>query len=161
MFSEAYYFIRPGKLLLEPVTALSKNVSSWKCDEVIPIARLLAGRTLIDGRGDNFEGACAFTSISADLITYISKNPEIRSEVGLVYVVADISGQQHTFELNNYPPAGSPLPALVPLMMSNHIWVFNGADAMGNASHLIGWLQCKVPGLRVFLFHTTHAAVYF
>ncbi|CAG8488731.1 11777_t:CDS:2 [Funneliformis mosseae] len=56
-----------GKLLLEPVKKLSeKSPKDWNDDDVMPIVKLLAGRTCIDGSGDNFEGTNAFHSIIVD-----------------------------------------------------------------------------------------------
>ncbi|CAG8572529.1 187_t:CDS:2 [Ambispora gerdemannii] len=123
----------------------NKSVSSWTPDDVMSIAKLLAGRIAIDGAGDNFEGACSLTNISQGLSIFISKHPNICEIIDPIYIVADIGGQQMpAFQLNNYPPVGSPLPALAPLMGSNYIWVFNGANGTNRAHNLMSWIQARI-----------------
>ncbi|RHZ72148.1 hypothetical protein Glove_245g7 [Diversispora epigaea] len=46
----------PVKILLEPVTILTKKIASeWKDCDVMPLAKILAGRIAIDGSGENRE----------------------------------------------------------------------------------------------------------
>ncbi|CAG8572388.1 4204_t:CDS:2 [Paraglomus occultum] len=55
----------------------------------MPIIKLLAGRPWIDGRGDNYDGACAFNMISPDFDAYLNEHDKIRGLVDPTYVVAD------------------------------------------------------------------------
>src|SRR5436305_5910460 len=90
-----------------------------------------------------------------DLDEFLLKHSDIRGMIDPVYVVADIGGQGGQvpdFGLANYPPVGSSLPQLTPFMTSNnYIWVFTGDNKMEHALHLIGWLQCRINGLRFFV----------
>jgi len=147
---------------LEVANTLSmKPVSTWTREDVIPLAKLLAGRTGVDGRGDNFEGASAYSMLCPDLDEFLLKHSDIRGMIDPVYVVANVCGEIPDFGLDNYPPVGSSLPQLTPFMKSDYIWVFNGDDAMERALHLIGWLQCKINGLKCIVFHTSSPATYF
>ena len=123
----------------------------------MPIVRLLAGRPYIDGRGENREGANAFDMISLDFDSYLEKNDDIRGLIDPTYVVADISrNPNHNFLLNDYPQT---LPLPVNLGGTNFIWTFAGPNRLADATHLIGWIQCAVPGLNVFRFNTTSMAM--
>ena len=80
-----------GKVLLDPVTILSKKpASQWEDGDVLPLAEILAGRIAIDGTGENRQGATALGKIGADLTNYIFTHPKIRSIIDPVYVVADL-----------------------------------------------------------------------
>jgi len=152
-----------GKLLLEPATKLlNKLPSLWNEDDVMPIAKLLSGRTAIDGTGDNSEGAWAFAMISHEFNLFLDKHDEIRGLIDPTYVVADVGGQNlPNFQLNRYPPRGSPINALTQYSDSKYIWAFNGAGGINRAQHLVGWIQASVPGIRLFVFSTKSPAQYF
>ncbi|CAG8712379.1 986_t:CDS:2, partial [Acaulospora morrowiae] len=149
-----------GKLLLEPVKELSKkSPNHWNDKDLMPIIKLLAGRPWIDGRGDNYDGACAFNMISPDFDAYLNEHDKIRGLVDPTYVVADVGGgPTPNFGINNYPPVGSPHPQLVNFANTTYVWVFNGRDRVAQAQHLVGWLQCAVPGLDLFVFNTSSPA---
>src|SRR4051812_7879304 len=112
---KANHSIFLGKLLLKPVNKLlNKPPSCWNNNDLMPIAKLLAGRPFIDGSGDNFKGASAFHSIMPDFDSYLDEHDDIRRIVDPIYVIADISAivpPQAVF--NNYSPANSPLSQLV------------------------------------------------
>ncbi|PKC70311.1 hypothetical protein RhiirA1_454915 [Rhizophagus irregularis] len=152
-----------GKLLLEPVNELSKkSPKHWNDNDLMPIIKLLAGRPWIDGRGDNYDGACAFNMISPDFDAYLNKHDNIRGLVDPTYVVADVGGIViSNFGINNYPPVGSPLPQLVNFANTNYVWVFNGHDRVAQAQHLVGWLQHGVPNLSLFVFNTSSQAIHY
>jgi hypothetical protein len=162
-FSVIYFaYCISGKLLLQPASTLSKKpVLSWTTKDVMPIARLLAGRTAIDGTGDNATGAWALHHIGEDLDHFIDEHPKIRAIIDPIYVVADLVGaappQQH---VNAYPPPGSPAPALTPFAGSNYVWGFTGRNAASHVEHFIGWMRGRVPGLRMFAFATRRAVTY-
>jgi hypothetical protein len=128
----------------------------------MPIIKLLAGRPWIDGRGDNYDGACAFNTISPDFDAYLNKHDNIRGLVDPTYVVADVGGIAiPNFGINDYPPVASPHPQLANFANTNYVWVFNGRDRVAQAQHLIGWLQCTVPGLSLFVFNTSSQAIHY
>ncbi|GBC01705.1 hypothetical protein RclHR1_00430022 [Rhizophagus clarus] len=53
-----------GKLLIEPITKLSnKPPLLWNEDDVMPIVKLLSGRTAIDGTGDNSDAYCSVLTV--------------------------------------------------------------------------------------------------
>ncbi|CAI2177570.1 6767_t:CDS:2 [Funneliformis geosporum] len=127
--------------------------------DVIPVARLL-----VDGAGDNVDGANLYASICEDFATYLYKHPDIRAIVDPVYVVADLNTVNVVIPSNLYPPGGNLAPPTVPLvdfMGINHVWVFNGQGGMGRAQHFIGWLQGRLPGIRVLLFSSPNPGLYY
>jgi len=64
------------------------------------------------------------------------------------------------FGLNAYLPAGTLVSALIQFHGSIYVWVFNGANGMARAQHLIGCLQHAVNGIRFFVFNTNAPAAY-
>ncbi|RIA94686.1 hypothetical protein C1645_759304 [Glomus cerebriforme] len=147
-----------GKLLLNPVRELSrKPPKDWDENDLMPIVKLLAGRPYVDGRGENREGAYAFDTIRSDFDSYLEKHDDIRGLMDPTYVVADVGGNViPNFLLNNYPQT---IPPPINFEGTNYIWAFAGRNRMADATHLIGWIQCAVPGLSVFKFDTTSVAM--
>ncbi|CAG8716040.1 2962_t:CDS:2, partial [Funneliformis mosseae] len=132
----------PGKVLTEPIAKLLKKPSSsWTKEDVIPVARILAGRITVDGAGDNLEGANLYASICEDFATFLYKHPNIRAIVDPVYVVADLNTVNDAIPVNLYPAGENPAVPLINFMGINHVWAFNGQGEMGRAQHFIGWLQ--------------------
>ncbi|GBB90297.1 hypothetical protein RclHR1_01720018 [Rhizophagus clarus] len=59
----------PGKDLLEPVAILKeKPAEKWRDKDVLPIAKLIAGRISIDATGDNRSGANAFGQLAKNYL---------------------------------------------------------------------------------------------
>ncbi|PKY31070.1 hypothetical protein RhiirB3_419263 [Rhizophagus irregularis] len=48
-----------------------KPAEKWRDKDILPIAKLMAGRISIDATGNNFSGANAFESISEEFIDFI------------------------------------------------------------------------------------------
>ncbi|GBB84721.1 hypothetical protein RclHR1_01130016 [Rhizophagus clarus] len=150
----------PGKELLEPVTTLLKKpAKNWTEQDILPIAKLLAGRVVIDGTGENLNGANAFGRIAEEFENFILGHPEFRALIDPVYVVIDIT------TTNNAPPANINMyphnVAANLLPGSTYVYRFDGPGADANAQHFIGFIQSGNHGLRAYVFHTTFPAVYY
>lgn len=122
----------------------------------MPLVRILAGRTAIDGTGENILGAQSLGRINEGLTTFIFAHPNIRSVIDPVYVSIDITTCPNNVapNVNAYPTAGCPHDVLAPFPGTNNVYRFNGPTALDNAQHLLGWLQGTYPGLRAIIYNT-------
>ncbi|CAG8580514.1 1857_t:CDS:2 [Funneliformis mosseae] len=141
---------------LEPVTILKKKpAAKWRDRDILPIAKLIAGRVSIDAIRDNFGDANAFESIIEKFTDYILCHPKIQALIDPIYVVVDLSSVENLAlpaNIANYPPNTTlrPIPQVL-VNPSNHIFSFaTGTDA----HHFIGWLQDANPGVIAYLLHT-------
>ncbi|RIA92030.1 hypothetical protein C1645_875066 [Glomus cerebriforme] len=89
---------------------------------VIPVAKFLVSRLVVNRAGENFKGAQLYASICKNFTTYLYKNPDIHMIVDSVYVVTGLSTVNVPI-LVNYP--------LISLLGINHTWLFNGQAALG------------------------------
>ncbi|CAB4477568.1 hypothetical protein RhiirA5_395417 [Rhizophagus irregularis] len=152
----------PGKFLVEPLSVLTnKPSSSWTKNDVMPVVKLLSGRIVVDGVGENLEGAQLYAGISEKLAEYLCEHPDIHAIMDLVYVVADLSTIKAAIPVHQYPPSGNPATPVVPLMGTTHTWVFQGQEGLKRAQHFIGWLQDRIPGIRSMVFVSPNPAVYY
>ncbi|RGB42082.1 hypothetical protein C1646_751420 [Rhizophagus diaphanus] len=94
----------PGKFLVEPLSVLiNKPSSSWTMNDVMPVVKFLSGRIVVDGVGENLEGA--------QLLRW---HHTINA----------------TIPVHQYPPSGNPATPVVPLMGTTHTWVFQGQEGL-------------------------------
>lgn len=67
---------------MEPVAILKeKPAEKWRDKDILPIAKLIAGRMSIDVTGNNLYGANAFGSISEEFTNYTLSHPKIRAMI--------------------------------------------------------------------------------
>ncbi len=134
-----------------------KPAEKWRDKDVLPIAKLIAGRSSIDATGDNHSGANAFGSISDEFTDYVLNHPKIRALIDPVYVFVDLPSVGNIAvpaNVANYPPGTSGLNPLHLVNPSNHIYSFIGPSAGEDAHHFIGWLQGANPGVVAYLVRT-------